>query len=195
MPNGRRNGVLVPTGLVNLGVCASLSALAILALISTIFFGIYVFKYDHNHSHHSIKQSVITDASGVVLGTDSFGNCQNDVEISQYRLVRIGHTITAYVQGTCRNTSDTVDTELDIDLNFGAFSEVYRCPTGDSNDDSAVVGTGSAIVQGSNVSANLQIEANTDADEVDVDIEFSNSVAEGSDVTFSVVFNYAADNC
>lgn len=192
MPN--RRPVLVPTGLVNLGVCASLSALAILALISTIFFGIYVFKYDHNHTHHDIKQSVITDASGVILGTDSFGNCQNDVEISQYRLVRTGHTITAYVQGTCRNTSE-IGTELDIDLNFGAFSEVYRCPTGDSGDDSAVLGTGSAIVQGSNVSANLQIEANTDADEVDIDIEFSDSVAEGSDVTFSVVFNYAAENC
>lgn len=167
----------------------ALVVMAICAILITVFLAIHIF---HDHDSH-LKQQVITSASGLNITNDNFGGCQNDVDISLYRLQRTGKFVQLYVQGTCQNTSG--GSSLDIDLDMEQFPDRYRCPTGDSSDDAAVMGTGSAVIQGSNVTVNVQIEANSNPDQIDIDFEFSDDVPAGSDVVFSIVASYDVGRC
>lgn len=180
---------------IGVSVCLALSAIALCAVVATVFFGIHVFHNHHGHHHHDKwKQEVITSESEYNITNDNFGNCVGDVVINQYRLQRTGKFVLLYVQGTCQNTSG-VGTELDVDLDMEQFPDRFRCPTGTSSDDAAVQGTGSAIVRGENISVNLQIEANSDDEQIDIDFEFSDTVPDGSDVTFSIVASYDVGRC
>lgn len=178
-----------------IGRCMAIGLIALCAVVATVFLGVHVFHNHHgHHSHTDLKQEVITSDSDYNITNDNFGNCQDDVEIDLYRLQRTGVFVLLYVQGTCKNVSSIGDS-LDIDLDMEQFPDRFRCPTGSSSDDAAVMGTGSAMVPGSDVSANLQIEANSNPDQIDIDIDFSSSVPTGSDVQFSVIVSYDVGRC
>jgi hypothetical protein len=177
-------------------ICLALAAMAICALVATVFFGIYVF-HNHGHSHNhdtNLKQESILNDTDYEFVNNDFGNCNGGVDITLYRLVRTGKFVDVFVQGFCRNTSGVGD-EMDIDLGFENFPEDYRCPTGSPNDDANVMGVGTAIVPDSNVTAHLQIEANSDADEIDIDFKFSDDVPDGVDVEFAIHANYDVGRC
>lgn len=178
-----------------IGHCVALAVIALCAVVGTVFFGIHVFHNHHGHHHDDVlSQEVITSDSEYNITNDNFGNCLDDVEIDLYRLQRTGDFVLLYVQGTCKNTSIS-GTSLDVDLDMEQFPKRFRCPTGSSSDDAAVMGTGSAVVPGQDVSANLQIEANSNSDQIDIDIDFSGSVPDGSDVEFSIVLSYDVGRC
>ena len=178
-----------------ISTCIGITVLAFCAVVLTVFSGIHVFHNKHGHHHHDeVKQEILTSDSPYTITNDNFGGCIDDVEIDLYRLQRTGRFVLLYVQGTCANTS-SVGTSIDIDLDFGNFPERFRCPTGTSSDDAAVMGTGSAIVEGSDIAANLQIEANSNADQIDIDIDFSSPVSAGENVTFSIIASYDVGRC
>jgi hypothetical protein len=181
---------------IGVSICLALGAIALCAVVATVFFGVHVFHNHHGHHHHNddLKQEVITSESKYNITNDNFGGCEGDVTIDQYRLQRTGKFVTLFVQGTCVNTSSIGDS-LDIDLDMEQFPDRFRCPTGSSSDDAAVMGTGSAIVVGENIACNLQIEANSNEDQIDIDFDFSNTVPDGSDVTFSIVVGYDVGRC
>jgi len=177
--------------------CMAVTVIAICALVATVFLGIHVFHNEHGHHHDTtLVQEVLTkDSSGIdLIGNDVSDGCNDGVEIDIYRLERTGKHALLYVQGTCVNTTG-LSSSIQIDLNMGNFPDRFRCPTGSSSDDAAVMGTGSATVSGSNISANVQIEANSNADEIDVDIDFTGTVPSGRDVDFSVIVSYDIGRC
>jgi hypothetical protein len=198
--NGER-GLLYPvigedeSNVVPVTTCLAVLAIAATLIVATIFLGIHVFHNHHGHHHDTTlsQESLINDSRYEIVSED-FGSCLNGVEITLYRLVRTGDLVDVYVQGFCRNTSG-LGTEMDIDLSFENFPDNVRCPTGSSDNDANVMGVGTAIVSGTNISGVVQIEANTDEDEIDLDFEFTGVVSDGQDVEFAIHANYDAGRC
>lgn len=173
------------------GTAAVLAIILFTVLVA--FVGVIAFSHDNHHDSSSHKTKIITSDSDYVINATSFGSCLGGVVIDLYRLHRVGNMISGEIQGTCLNTTG-LGTGLDIDFNFGNFPSAFRCPTGDGA-DANVLGTGSALVVGTDIASVVQIEANSDVDELDMDIRFGTAVVDASNVEFAASFIYKANAC
>lgn len=175
------------------GTAAVLGVLLFAVLVA--FVGVIAFS--HNGSHHNnddhTKTKIITSESEYNITVDDFGTCLGGATVSLYRLHRVGNMISGEIQGACLNTS-SVGTSLNIDFGFGQFPSAFRCPTG-NGDDPNVMGTGSLLIEGSNVASVVQIESNSDVDQLDMDVRFGSTVVDGSNLEFAVSFIYKANAC
>jgi hypothetical protein len=165
--------------------------IAITLIVIAVFVGIDAFREES--SSDEVTTEIITSDSNYNITINHFATCLGDATVRLYRLHRVANLITGQVQGTCYNTSGA-GTFMDLDFQFTQLPLAFRCPTGDGADPN-VLATGSALVAGQDIAAVVQGEANTDTDEIDVELRFSSTVPDGSNVEFTTAFIYKADSC
>lgn len=186
----RRAPVEYPFPLFRGLIGTAVAIIAVCMIVLTIFVGFEAFGDDDDGG--SIHQRLIDSDGTYIINVTSFGACLEGAAPTLWRLQRTGNTVSGFLQGTCTNTSG-VGTLLNIDFDLGALPKAFRMPSGDLSDPN-VMGTGSALVGGANTASVVQIESNTQQDEVDMDIRFGGAVADGSDIEYSAVIEYTANN-
>jgi len=169
------------------GGVAAILFLLLLAVLAA-FVGVIAFTSDDDDDGQ-LKQEVLTSASSIVLGYTSFGDCQNDVDITNWRLQRTGKLVTFTLIGSCVNTTSTGS--IDIDFNFSQFPNPYKTPS-ITETITDVGGTGSALAD-SGESAYVNVEGDTNEECIDLDMEFPSTLAGGSNVDFSFICHYELD--
>jgi hypothetical protein len=138
----------------------------------------------HNHTDHGPSVDVITIESGIDIPIDSFGDC-NNITLTNWRLHRVGKTVSMGMQGTC--ITDGTRDALDLDVNFTNFPKRYRkpSPNGDTTDAS---GTGSVLVAGKSLVSVVEISGDDNEECVDIDVRFNAAYADEDEIEFSVLF-------
>lgn len=135
----------------------------------------------HTQVDHGPSVDIITAASGIIIPVNSFNDCDN-ITLANWRLHRVGKTVTFGLLGTCI-ASSTTDT-LDLDFNFTNFPKRYRMPSPNSN-TSDVVGTGSVLVEDKDISSVVDVGGDNNEECIDVDIRFSGNYEDGDTIEFS----------
>ncbi|MHA1682814.1 MAG: hypothetical protein ACTSUE_17885 [Promethearchaeota archaeon] len=138
----------------------------------------------HNHTNHGPTVDIIPYDDTLEIPINSFDDCTN-ITLTNWRLHRVGKTVTFGLQGTCI-TSGTSNT-LDLDVNFTNFPKRYRkpSPNGETSDAS---GTGSVLISDKNITSVVEISGDDDEECIDIDIRFGGAYEDGDNVEFSVLF-------
>jgi len=173
-----------------------------LLLLATLvaFTGVIAFTNDDSTTNRvnitnivntTLDEEIITSESNITIPVDSNNIC-DPFEVTTWRLHRVGKQVTFGFQGFCHDVDGSA-LFLNLDLSMANLPAKYQTPSPNMQ-RADISGTGSALVQGSNITTVVEVDGDmSDTSVIDIDIRFGDSFNIGDTIEMSMLCLFMAD--